>query len=122
MSQSGVSRIFVFSVISLFLLISCASPTPPALPPTETPPPTWTAFPTEALATFTPTPFPTLTPDLELPQYILDLQLNYSTKAAVVHQTINYPNWTGETLTDLVLAVEPNLWSGGFSLKSLTVD
>lgn len=48
--------------------------------------------------------------------------MNYATKAATVNETITYPNWTGETLNDLVLAVEPNLWSGGFSLKSLTID
>ena len=122
MSQPGMSRIFLSLFIFLFLLISCSSPTPPALPPTETPPPTGTTFPTEVLATFTPTSFPTLTPELERPQYVLDLQINYSTKAAVVNQTISYPNWTGETLTDLVLAVEPNLWTGGFSLKSLAID
>src|SRR5688572_30143264 len=79
--------------------------------------------PTEApLLTETPTLFPTLTPELERPLYIIDLQLNYSSKAADVNQTITYPNWTGETLTNLILAVEPNLWSGGFSLKSLAVD
>ena len=122
MLQASLSRIFLFSVIFLFLLISCSSPTPPALPQTETPPPTGTTFPTEVLATFTSTSFPTLTPELARPKYVLDLQLNYSTKAAVVNQTINYPNWTGETLTDLVLAVSPNLWTGGFSLKSLAID
>jgi hypothetical protein len=53
---------------------------------------------------------------------MLDLQLDYSTKAATVNETITYPNWTGETLNNLVLAVEPNLWSGGFSLKSLSID
>ena len=52
----------------------------------------------------------------------MDLQIDYSSKAAEVNQTITYPNWTGETLTDLILAVEPNLWSGGFNLKSLAVD
>jgi hypothetical protein len=52
----------------------------------------------------------------------MDLQLNYSTKSATVNQTITYPNWSGETLTELVLAVEPNLWNGGFSIKSLAVD
>jgi len=40
----------------------------------------------------------------------------------MVNETITYPNWTGETLTNLVLAVEPNLWSGGFSLKSIAID
>jgi hypothetical protein len=66
------------------------------------------------------TPFPQ--PSLERPGYVIDLQLNYSTKAATVNQTTTYPNWTGETLDRLVLAVQPNLWSGGFGLKSLAVD
>jgi hypothetical protein len=52
----------------------------------------------------------------------MDLQLNYSNKSATVNQTITYPNWSGETLTELVLAVEPNLWNGGFSIKFLAVD
>src|SRR5688572_30326250 len=114
--------------VFLFLLTSCSS-SPPTSPTivTETFIPTSTDIPptppTEALLlTETPTVFPTLTPELERPQYVLDLQLNYSSKAADVDQTITYPNWTGETLTNLILAVEPNLWSGGFSLKSLTVD
>ncbi len=50
------------------------------------------------------------------------MQLNYASKAAQVNQIISYPNWTGETLNSLVLAVEPNLWSGGFTLKSVSVD
>lgn len=120
MFQSVISRALFFGF--LFLLISCSSLTPPpAVLPTETPPPTWTPFPTEELATFTPTTFPTLTPELERPLYVIDLQLDYSAKAADVTQTITYPNWTGETLTQLILAVEPNLWSGGFNLKSLFI-
>jgi len=119
------SRILL-SAFCIFLLISCSSPAPTSAPllPTETAvPPSTEIPPTEvSLSTETLTPFPTLTPDLERPQYVLDLQLNYSTKAALVNETITYPNWTGETLTSLVLAVEPNLWTGGFSLKSLAVD
>ncbi len=113
------------SAFCIFLLISCSSPvaTNPPAPPTEVLPPTETPAPVETPApTETSTPFATITPDLERPQYVIDLQMNYSTKAAVVHQTITYPNWTGETLTDLILAVEPNLWSGGFNLKSLKID
>ncbi|HXF85903.1 MAG TPA: M1 family aminopeptidase [Anaerolineales bacterium] len=108
----------------LFFIASCSSPTPSPLPPSEAPVlPSATASPTAlSISTETPTAFPTPTPALERPQYVMDLQLNYSTKAAVVNQTIIYPNWTGETLTNLVLAVQPNLWSGGFSLKSLSVD
>jgi hypothetical protein len=52
----------------------------------------------------------------------MDVGVNYSNKSAVVNQTVTYPNWTGEALNSLVLAVEPNLWSGGFSLHSLAVD
>jgi hypothetical protein len=49
------------------------------------------------------------------------MDLNYSAKTADVNETILYPNWTGETLNNLVLAVEPNLWGGGFSLKSIAI-
>jgi aminopeptidase N len=66
--------------------------------------------------------FSTITPDLPRPKYVIDVQMDYTAKAATVHQTITYPNWTGETLNNLILAVEPNLWSGGFNLKSLTID
>jgi hypothetical protein len=65
---------------------------------------------------------PTLAPVLGRPQYTIDLQLNYSAKAATVNETILYPNWSGEALSNLVLAVQPNLWSGGFSLKSIAVE
>ncbi|HJR78545.1 MAG TPA: M1 family metallopeptidase [Anaerolineales bacterium] len=92
--------------------------------PTETAFPTSTTIPptTATLSTETPTPVPTPGINLERPQYVLDLQLNYSGKAAEVNEIINYPNTTGEPLTNLVLAVEPNLWSGGFSLKSLAIN
>ena len=116
------SRIFLLFIV--FLLISCSSQAPtsavftatPLPPPTELPP-------TDASQpAVTPTLAPTLTPALGRAQYTLDLRLNYSARAATVNETILYPNWSGETLTNLVLAVEPNLWSGGFSLKSLAID
>jgi len=124
MHQPSTIRILLSSFLFL-LLISCSSPVPtdPPTLSTETPVPSVTSAPVEASApTETGTPFPTLAPDLERPQYVIDLQMNYASKAAVVNQTIAYPNWTGETLTNLILAVEPNLWSGGFSLKSIAVD
>ena len=123
MHRLTITRILFFSFIFLFL-VSCSSSTSTDVPVTETPVlsmatvhPIDTPLPTETF-----TPYPTLQPTLERPQYVMDLQLNYSTKAAVVNETITYPNWTGEILPSLVLAVEPNLWSGGFSIKSLTVD
>ncbi|GAB4462779.1 MAG: M1 family metallopeptidase [Anaerolineales bacterium] len=116
--------IATLALLSSFLLLFTSCSSPPSLPPTQTPSlPTETAAPTETpLPTETPTETPLPQPALERPQYAIDLQINYTTKAATVNQTITYPNWTGETLTELVLAVQPNLWSGGFSLKSLAVN
>jgi hypothetical protein len=124
MPQRRTSHIFWFLVIFLFVA-SCSSPVPTNSPvdPTETTPPSTTAAPTEpALPAGTETPTPTQTPALPRPQYVIDMQMNYASKAADVDQIISYPNWTGETLNNLVLAVEPNLWSGGFTLKSVSVD
>jgi hypothetical protein len=122
----SVVRTSLLSSLIILLVTSCSSPTPASLPPTETNlpvPPTGTLPPTDAPpAEETQAPPPRLTPELERPQYAIDLQLNYSTKAASVDLTITYPNWSGEALDRLVLAVQPNLWSGGFSLKSLAVD
>ena len=107
-----------------FLLVSCSPQAPTPAIFTATPPPPATEVPPtdNSLPTPTPTIAPTLPPALARPQYTLDLQLNYSARAATVDETILYPNWTGETLTSLVLAVEPNLWSGGFSLKTIAID
>ncbi len=117
-----IATSFLALLSSFIFFASCSSPIPPPNP-IETQPPSVTVPPTEiSPPTETPTSFPTLAPELERPQYVIDLQFNYSSKAAVVNQTITYPNWTGETLTSLVLAVEPNLWSGGFNLRSLAVD
>jgi hypothetical protein len=118
---------FTSSFLLLTLLISCSHQAPTAAVFTATPLPPPTEIPPTDLSlpvgtTETPTVVPTLPPALSRPQYVIDLQLNYTAKAANVNQTITYPNWTGETLNNLVLAVEPNLWSGGFSLKSIAVD
>jgi hypothetical protein len=48
--------------------------------------------------------------------------MDYARKRLNVAETIIYPNHTGETLTDLVLAVEPNLWWQVFALDRITVD
>jgi hypothetical protein len=48
--------------------------------------------------------------------------LDYSGKQLAVDQTIQYTNLTGATLSDLVLAVEPNLYPDSFSLETLFLD
>ena len=124
MLQHRSSRILYLLFIFL-LTASCSSPAPtnpPALS-TETLSVTEPAADTETAAPIeTTASTPTQTPALDRPQYVIDMQLNYGSKAADVNQVIRYPNWTGETLTSLVLAVEPNLWSGGFSLKFVSVN
>ena len=114
----------LFALVCILLIVSCAAPTSLSVAPTETAlpiatvvPPTETALPTD-----TPVPTATTQPELARPQYGIDLQFNFTTKIATVNQTITYPNWTGETLNNLVLAVLPNLWKGGFTIKSLAID
>jgi Peptidase family M1 domain len=118
----------VLTAVIFFVLMgtACATPPPASAPPTEIvapldtlPPATETLPPTETATT---TPTATAQPGLARPQYVLDLRLNFTTKVATVDQAITYPNWTGETLNNLVFAVEPNLWSGGFKLNLISID
>jgi hypothetical protein len=69
-----------------------------------------------------PTPTATAVPVPRRPQYTMDVVMNYDKKSASVDETIVYPNHTGQTLTDMVLAVEPNYWQECFTLNSLTLD
>jgi hypothetical protein len=108
------------------LIVVLSSCLPLATPPTATdPPPTKSPAPTDtpppATATrVTPTPDPaSLLPD---PRYALRVTLDYRRKRLAVEETILYPNATGETLRDLVLAVMPNYWPSVFKLTKLEVD
>jgi hypothetical protein len=124
MHKTTATRFLTFMFLLLFISACASSPTPAVIPTAGQPAhPTDTALPLEtppAIETTVSTPsLPQ--PALELAQYVMNVGVNYSNKSAVVEQTITYPNASVETLTSLVLAVEPNLWSGGFSLKSLVV-
>lgn len=57
-----------------------------------------------------------------LPQYTLNVTLDYRRKRLTVDETILYPNATSETLTDLVLAVAPNTWPSVFKLTRLELN
>jgi hypothetical protein len=94
------------------------------------------------LPTFTPSPFPTETPTitptftLPLPQptldsdfpassrpnYILHSTLDFRGKTITTDQTIRYRNNAGGSLSDLVLSVQPNIYSNAFILNSLAID
>jgi hypothetical protein len=90
------------------------------IPPTNTLPPTDTLIPPSPTDTSLPTS-PTVVPAART-QYLIDAYLDYNAHTVSVGETIVYPNLTGATLTNLVLAVEPSLRQGGFTLNSLTVD
>ena len=116
-------NIFLFSSL-LFLLISCsANPaTPPssvasALPLVTSLPPTETAIPPTATLILAPTAIP-----LERAQYRLNATLDYAGKIVEVDESILYPNKSPESLSDILLAVEPNFWASGFVLHELSVD
>ena len=101
--------------------LSQETPVPSALPaPSEAPP---TALPPTA----TPVPEPTTPPSTPVPatsrtQYILYTTLAYSGHSVSVDETVRYVNTTGTSLSSVVLAVEPNLWTGCFSLAGLSQD
>jgi len=106
----------------LSILTACGSPA-------FAPEPTQTAVtpPTLAPATETaiiPTDMPTATlvPAPKRSSYTINAALDYTAKTVSVDQTILYPNHSSETLSNLVLAVEPNMWPGSFDLSALSVD
>jgi len=129
---------------SEFVLVTAnpnASPTPtpfqpaPAtdtLIPSATFVPTDTSIPTDTLTatslptnTFTPQPpdpSATPVPANTRTQYSLYVTLDYAGHTAGVNETIVYSNTTGQSLTNIVLAVEPNLWSNCFTLSGLNQD
>ncbi len=72
-------------------------------------------------------PGPSLTPVTPAPvinrtHYTLYVSLDYAGNQAAVNETIRYSNETGQNLSSIVLAVEPNLSSNCFSLSTLDQD
>lgn len=94
--------------------VSPLSTDSPTLAATLAPPPTPTAIPTD---TAEPTPAP-----LSLPRYVIDVSLDYEAKTLEVQQQIDYPNASGEKLSEIVLAIQPNSLQDVFKLKSVSVN
>ncbi len=117
-------RVLLSSFFLLFALSACGSnqtTLPPA--PTATPLPSATALPSETPLPPTETPIPTPTEvPLKRARYSMYVTLDYAAKTVEVEQTILYPNKSGETLNDLLLAVEPNYWASGIIIHELSVD
>ncbi len=97
--------------------IPAATETFTPLPPTDTPvPPTDTSVPA---ATNPPVTAP---PTSSRTSYTFYLALNYANKVAAVNETIRYVNTSGQSLSSVVMAVEPNLWANCFTLNLLNQD
>lgn len=116
-----------------------STPTATSLPLLTSDIPTWTLSPVPShtptlAASFTPfptfTPVPTDTPirptvevpAVQRPTYNINLYWDYAGHTATVSQEIIYPNQTGAALTEIILVVNPNLWSGVFALGHLSVN
>jgi hypothetical protein len=105
-------------LLTLLGLASCSAPPAPPLPsdvPATNTPMAATQAP-EATATATDVPAPVRA------SYTMNVVLDYAGKSVSVDETIVYPNHSGQLLSDLVLAVEPNLWEGCFTLNGLGLD
>lgn len=105
------------------LLSGCASRTPE---PTQVPTTTSTLTATPSLI-ITPTPGPTTTPlpptalpepEPLVPEYTLDVKLDYSAHHVDVVERIEYPNTSTDTLIELHLLVETAVQDGVWSLNS----
>jgi Peptidase family M1 domain len=69
-----------------------------------------------------PTATATAVPAPPRASYTMNVVLDYAAKSVSVDETIVYPNHSGQLLSDVVLAVEPNLWEGCFTLSVLSLD
>ncbi len=128
----------VFAPFVLITQAPNASPTTTPFQPSDaTPTPIITELPTLTPApifTFTDTalpPTPILIPPTQsapTPEnpsrtnYILFATLDFKAHTLNVDETIRYYNNTGVALSDIVLSVQPNRWTGAFVLASLTQD
>jgi hypothetical protein len=81
------------------------------VPPTDTPLPTLEY-------TATTLPSPTSAPSAARTQYTMYVLFDYQGHQLGVDETIRYTNQTGTALSEIVLAVEPNL-RGGFSIENI---
>lgn len=108
---------------------STDTPTPTELPsqtatlqPTDTPQPSATSVqPPTSIPTDTAQPGPQ-PGTVDRPQYTISAQMDYAGHVVTVSETVMYPNRSQDALASIALGVNPNLWSGVFSLHTISVD
>jgi aminopeptidase N len=107
----------VIAVVISMALGSCGNPQPTSSPvPVDATPTASASNIPQATATVMPAPA------MANPEYVLNLLLDYGQKQASVEETIKYQNQSGQELSNLILAVEPNLWADCFTLNEMRVD
>ncbi|MFC2064858.1 M1 family metallopeptidase [Chloroflexota bacterium] len=112
-----VKPFLIHLLILSVILAGCSEPSPPAtISASETSPVIVSSKTIEPTASGTPVPV------MEFNEYMIDLELDYEAKQARVNEIILFQNNTGEDLSELVLAVEPNLWPDCFLLESISID
>lgn len=102
-----------------------ATPIPPTrVPPTETATERPTPIPSPTNVPPTPMPTPaTLEPSVaSRNSYILYTTLDFAGRSLATDETIRYYNRTGQSLSELVLSVQPNRYLNCFTLISLEQD
>jgi hypothetical protein len=125
-------------LIALFCSAGCAQPPVEIVAPTNlneqlqtlgvapyvspTPSPQEPTPPAE-VATSSPAfcPKPYLEVETQRPEYDLSVYLGIEQHAGHVEETIIYPNMTGELLSGILLAVEPNQQPGVFSISTVSI-
>lgn len=87
-------------------------------------PATLTQVPAQPVEVVLPTDTPTnpTVPTSSRTNYILYTSLDFANRSLTSDETIRYYNTTGATLYDMVLSVQPNLYSNCFSLTAVAQD
>lgn len=109
-------------LIALSLLASCSSARQPPSVATPSPSLALASLATETSPAPTASPTATASPTVETPRrshYTLNATLDYARHHLAVDEKIAYANNSSETLTELVLMVEPLYYSGTFQLDRL---
>jgi hypothetical protein len=107
-----------YKILILLLFVTACNRFAPQMPTAQpvstlTPTPIITETPT---ATNTPIPIP------EREKYMLDTTIDYDLHFVTVKETVLYPNYTGQQLDSLTLAIAANLWPNCFKLDTIKVD
>ena len=117
---AGAASATPFTVLSPLPSVTLPATTIPVI---ETPTALSDLTATAPVAGASPTALPTdAVPVSVRPLYAIDATMDYEAKSMDVTQEITYVNQTGESLNQIVLAVEPNLIQNVFSLTSVAAD